>query len=194
VVLLQIAHLVPFRLPLPPSVAPLSNDNYYDLGLRSAESVALSVSQSLRRDAEYRGEPEDSRTKARRSSFASTPNLGGNRLSTGSIGSASGSRRKSAVEQDVEKSLHIGQFGVAADEEWERRKQSGELGDIEEVHTPTGESDEESLRREKQFSSFAFGGSVTRESEELKRSMSPDRNRGNGGASSKPTLERLVSV
>lgn len=164
----------------------MCNDNYYELGLRSAESVALAVSQSIRRDAESRGEIETTQAKNRRSSVASTPNLGGSsRLSTSS---ASGTRRKSQVEQDVEKSLHVGQFGAAADEEYERRRKASELIDIEEVGTPTGESDEESLRRETQFNAFAFGDKLPRESDELKRSMSPDRKA--GGASH----ERLVSV
>lgn len=88
------------------TVAPLSNDNYYDLGLRAAECVALSVTISRRRDAKLRGEVEPAAVAARRASFAMSPNLGGATISKGYSaggvggvppGASPGGRRKSST-------------------------------------------------------------------------------------------------
>lgn len=91
---------------MPPPVAPLSNDNYYDLGLRAAECVALSVTLSRRHDAKLRGdaEPDLPSVAARRGSLALSPNLGGSLsvgFSAGGVGgvpqgSSPGGRRKSS--------------------------------------------------------------------------------------------------
>ena len=122
----------PRSLPsLPPSfaVAPLSNDNYFDLGLRVAETISLSITQSRLRDGIFPS-PSPSHhpsafspslpqvSAARRPSVALSPNLSA-AAGVGAVLPNGNGRRRSSAGAGLDLSaggksglgIGLGQFG-----------------------------------------------------------------------------------
>ena len=179
--------------------APLSNDNYFDLGLRVAETISLCITQSRRRDSVFPADgtigvadshspalPQD--TYARRPSVAISPNLSA-AAGVGAVHlSGTTNRRRSSAGQDSGHvrtgsgglGIGLGQFGVAA----EQRRASMAVAEVEEEddEEEEGESAQTAARRgsASSFKRMAKKPVVERrerqvelsEEEEMRRSMS----------------------
>ncbi|KAL7410976.1 hypothetical protein BDY24DRAFT_371693 [Mrakia frigida] len=159
--------------------APLSNDNYFDLGLRVAETISLAITQSRRRDSvsvsvvpiplpsshhHKRSSTSSSSSPstindvyARRPSVALSPNLGGSTYaSAGGVGGTS--RRKASFVPGTElfnstamsTGLGIGIGEFGAKAEERRASEIDQgLGAHDEREEEEGESDADTIRKGK---------------------------------------------